>query len=129
MLSIKDNGIGLSPGRIADALNGKSEKHVGKGIGLLSAQSYMNTIGGKLVMKSKKGLGTCVKLYFRITNESKLFPREIKFPKDSTAVILDDEVSIHSLWKHKLNNLPVHTKHFWNYEDALTWSQNEKSKN
>lgn len=63
-LSISDNGVGMPSELIEEYLSGKSSKHFGEGMGLASAKKYMESIGGKLSLKSRLGTGTTVTLKF-----------------------------------------------------------------
>ncbi len=63
-LSIIDSGCGIAAEHILKVLEGKSFKHSGKGLGLLTAKTYMEEMSGKLILSSNVGQGTQVKLLF-----------------------------------------------------------------
>jgi signal transduction histidine kinase len=65
-LSICDNGVGIPAEKIEKYLCGESSKHFGTGIGLSSAKTYMESIGGKLSLKSQLDVGTTVILKFSV---------------------------------------------------------------
>jgi len=71
LVSVTDNGLGMSPEEIATALtpfgqvaNAMSRKHTGTGLGLPLAKAMMELHGGKLLIASTPGKGTTVSLAF-----------------------------------------------------------------
>lgn len=66
-LTVRDFGIGIPSEKIAAVLSGLSLKHEGTGIGLSSALQYMQSINGRLEISSILHEGTCVTLFFPIT--------------------------------------------------------------
>jgi signal transduction histidine kinase len=65
-VSIIDNGVGILPEKLSNYLTGESSKHVGNGLGLSTAVSYMKSIGGDLTVQSRAGRGTLVQLIFNV---------------------------------------------------------------
>lgn len=63
-LSIIDSGCGIPKNKIDSVLHGESLKENGHGIGLSSASSYMQSIGGCLVLQSVVNEGTKIELMF-----------------------------------------------------------------
>jgi len=70
VLSIVDSGCGIPENKINSVLHGESLKENGHGIGLNSAFSYMQTIGGHLVLRSTEAEGTEIQLVFPKTAEA-----------------------------------------------------------
>jgi signal transduction histidine kinase len=61
-LLIHDTGCGISAEHLLEVLEGKSLKHSGKGLGLSSAKTYIEALGGKLTLTSLVGKGTTLEL-------------------------------------------------------------------
>jgi signal transduction histidine kinase len=66
-LSISDNGIGMDKDKIESYLSGVSTKHEEKGLGLSGAKIVMDSLNGRILVSSQKGLGANIKLYFPIS--------------------------------------------------------------
>lgn len=120
-LSIQDNGNGIPEDQIHHVLNGNSSKHPGKGMGLSGAKIYMESLGGNLLLSSQQGIGTSVILTFPYRTSDDLFPEKICLSKDATIIILDDDKSIHSMWRHRLSTYSVKLMHFYSYNEAVKW--------
>jgi signal transduction histidine kinase/class 3 adenylate cyclase len=76
-LLIRDNGIGISPERLANLHQAfeqgdgaASRKHGGAGLGLALARSLITAQGGSLQIQSVVGLGTTVILRFQRSHEA-----------------------------------------------------------
>jgi len=123
-LFIQDNGRGIPSDKLVGVLNGDSSKHAGRGMGLSNAKFYMESLGGKLILRSRQGEGTCVVLAFPCLTALSLFPEQVILPENSVVVIVDDDYGIHDLWKRRLKDFPVELVHFYNSDDALLWSRN-----
>jgi two-component system cell cycle sensor histidine kinase PleC len=70
-LSVADSGIGIEPEDLADVLqpfnqgsNAHRTVHPGTGLGLPIVKSLIEMHGGRLVMKSERGVGTTVTIAF-----------------------------------------------------------------
>ncbi len=76
LIEFADQGIGMSPEEIKIALNGQGKSITNKlqlnkkidshGIGMPIVKKLVNLHNGKLIIKSEKGKGTRIKLYFKI---------------------------------------------------------------
>ena len=67
-ISVKDDGVGISPGNqsklfnIAENVSTKgTEKEAGTGLGLILCKDLVNKNGGKINMESEAGKGTTFK--------------------------------------------------------------------
>lgn len=65
-LTITDNGVGMDKEKIKYYLKGLSIKHEEKGLGLSGAKILMDSLGGRILISSRVGLGASIKLYFPI---------------------------------------------------------------
>jgi len=72
VMSVKDNGTGIAPGRIESIFN-PAEKDItfgtaaekGSGLGLCITHGFVRLNGGEMSLESMPGVGTSVKLKFR----------------------------------------------------------------
>jgi hypothetical protein len=104
-IKIKDNGKGM-PKEIAEKLMkgekvGTSKKD-GCGLGMEQAQSVLKAIKGQMKIESKENVGTEFILTFPKEKKPKYVVDKIEIKKGNTVVILDDETSMHKMWKEKL---------------------------
>lgn len=122
-LYIADNGHGIPENRINDVLSGLSLKHDGKGLGLSSARQYMEALGGSLTLSSTPGKGSEILLRFPAASKPDWLPDEIRLPKNSHVIIMDDNLDMHNLWRHRLDSHHVKTQHFSSVADILQWRE------
>lgn len=120
-LNIIDQGCGIPSDKINDVLTGISLKQSGKGLGLSSAKQYMEKIGGQLLLDSTWGKGTKITLLFPTASKPNWFPDEIKLYENSHVVVLDDDINIHNIWRHRLQPIGVHTRHFYSSTEIIKW--------
>ena len=71
LLTVRDNGIGMTESEVANALIPFGQNHAkmavrheGTGLGLPLAKAMMELHGGSLVVESRRDHGTCVSLFF-----------------------------------------------------------------
>jgi signal transduction histidine kinase len=106
-LSITDNGKGI-PASILSQLGQYGvtyNKQFGSGLGLYHAKKTMEQLGGKLEIVSELGKGTDVILVFPHAPIPRWFYPEFEITKNSTLVILDDDITIHQLWRERFKNV------------------------
>jgi signal transduction histidine kinase len=123
LLIIHDNGVGIPDNKIAEVLNGKSLKHIGKGIGLSSANEYFRTLNGQLELKSCINKGTKITIRIPIAKTPAWSPMAIKCNVNSTLIIVDDDLSMHMLWQQKAGTKNLKLKLFINVIDFLEWTK------
>lgn len=108
-LSIKDNGQGI-PLEIINKVgipgfsSKSSQKGVGTGLGLSSAIEFIEQYGGKLSIDSKEGVGTEVSIRLPVSTPPNWLVKSIKINQYDEVWVLDDDSSIHFIWKKKLGN-------------------------
>jgi nitrogen-specific signal transduction histidine kinase len=120
-LEIHDTGCGIPSNKIDDVLIGISLKHEGVGLGLSNAKNYIENLGGKLTLYSHMHQGTIATLMFPITPTPLWFPETITLPKCNPVIVLDDDASIHNLWKHRLQLFETNSQHFMSSEHLIEW--------
>ncbi len=103
--SISDTGRGI-PIEIMPQLMKRGfsfGKTSGSGLGLYQAKVAVEQWGGTLEIHSKVGKGTTVELRVPKANEPSWFVPKIVIPKVGTICILDDDESIHHIWKQRID--------------------------
>lgn len=126
-LQITDQGDGIPEDKISEVLKGLSLKHAGEGFGLLTANQLMEKLGGKLILSSVLNQGTCVSLHFPVGTKPQWFSETIHFNPNYPVIVLDDDVSMHSLWRHRLQAMNIHSLHFMQSDDVISWYKNNPS--
>ncbi len=100
-LQIQDNGIGI-PQTILNKLGQRNEtygKKEGTGLGLFHARTSVESWQGSLHVTSQYGQGTTVQLLFPKAQPPSWWVSHLFVFRHSTWVILDDDESIHRIWK------------------------------
>jgi anti-sigma regulatory factor (Ser/Thr protein kinase) len=127
-ISVQDNGKGISK-ELLPRLMQKGETHGkkgGSGLGLFHAKQSVETWGGRLEICSAIGEGSVVKIILPKAKIPNWFAMEIRLSKKKALVILDDDPSIHEIWKRRLKEIPsssalpvVH--HLKSVDDLESW--------
>lgn len=109
MVVIEDDGIGI-PKAILDKIGsygfsyGKtSSKTSGNGLGVYHAINTINSFGGDFKIDSELSVGTKVTIKLPQSQPPNWFVNHIHFSSLKRVIILDDDPSIHSLWKERLS--------------------------
>ncbi len=109
-ISISDNGKGIPPDILAK-LGQKGETHGkagGSGLGLYHARTTVESWGGTLSIASDVGKGTTVTLTLPATAPPQWFVPELAFEAGQPVVLLDDDPTIHQVWKGRFASSRVH---------------------
>jgi hypothetical protein len=105
-LEVRDNGCGI-PAKILSKIGTKGYSY-GKGrisgLGLASALSYVESLGGKMKVESEEGKCTSVQFFF---------------PPEKDAVLIDDDAALGVVWKKVAEKRGIRFKHFLSPEDFL----------
>jgi signal transduction histidine kinase len=125
-LKIIDNGTGIPKGKLDRLFQGESSKPGGNGLGLSGARKYIKSIGGNIAIDSETHNGTVITINFPSMPNPTWFPEKILLSPDDFVIILDDDVSMHTLWLHRLKNHPVKVHIFTTYLEADNWMQLHK---
>jgi signal transduction histidine kinase/CheY-like chemotaxis protein len=105
VLSISDNGSGI-PSALIEKLGQKGNtfgKQGGSGLGLFHAKSCIEEWKGSFHIASQVGEGTTITLALPKSAPPSWFVQELKISPRSVMVIVDDDQSIHQVWKSLLN--------------------------
>ncbi|MBL7544322.1 MAG: hypothetical protein JNL11_10915 [Bdellovibrionaceae bacterium] len=102
VFNLSDNGQGI-PESVLSRVGEEYftfGKQYGTGLGLFAAKKFVSENNGQLFIESKENLGTTIKISF-LSN----YGNKIILTEDTKVLILDDETSMHHIWKEKLNSL------------------------
>jgi signal transduction histidine kinase len=109
-LTISDNGCGI-PNTILSKLGsrgftyGKNNSSSGSGLGIYHAKTTIENLGGTFEIKSSEGCGTIIHIQLPRVPAPQWFVEKISLSPGITILSIDDDQSIHSLWKGRLNNV------------------------
>jgi two-component sensor histidine kinase len=103
-LSVRDNGPGVSNETLSKLMSRGATFHKtsGSGLGLYHAKRTVEELGGSISILSSEGIGFEVKLLLPDCAPPAFFLQSIELLKGQRVVIVDDDPSIHSIWKQKL---------------------------
>lgn len=138
-LIIEDNGKGIP----ADVLTkigtygfsfGKDPYKTGSGsgVGIYHAFKTIQSFGGKLDIESTPGAGTKVSITLPRAPTPHWFIAKLKLVPGQFVVCLDDDVSIHQIWKGRFDSLERDGKsigivHLSNGNDLKKWVESNES--
>lgn len=136
-ISILDNGKGIPP-EIVKKLGQKgfsfgkgiSEANSGSGMGLYHAHKVLERFKGSLKIESRLQEGTRVEIEIPQSPFPPWFAQSISFPKGTELVICDDDQSVHSAWKHRLEALfnDLNITHLHSVEEWNQWKTAQAQK-
>ncbi len=106
ILAIADTGQGIPRDRIDTVFDrGVSfDKKHGSGLGLAHAQETMEKMKGCIRIESEVGIGTTVTLVFKRAESPAWFLPSIMVNPRTNILILDDDQSIHDIWKTRFRD-------------------------
>ena len=78
----------------------------GTGLGLAHAKEFVDRSGGTLEIASEPGTGTQVRVLLPRSAPPAWFLSELRLPKQSTVIIVDDEEVLHQVWSRKIREAP-----------------------
>jgi len=125
-LSIADNGKGI-PRNILDKVGqpgfsfGKAGTGSGSGLGIHHARKTVQSAGGVLEIDSSEGKGTTVTLIFKKAPTPKWFVERLVLRKRQVVCSIDDDTSIHQLWRGRLDKLGLPYLTFTSIRDFQMW--------
>lgn len=106
-ISICDNGKGISKEILTKLLSvgGSYGKENGTGIGLSHAKETIAQLGGELLIRSSENSGTAITIKVPRNNSSLEFIKKINISDGAMLLVIDDDPSIHTIWKNKINKI------------------------
>ena len=109
MIKVQDNGKGIPPEILSKlAQRGNTfGKEGGSGLGLYHAKTTVENLGGEFKIESEMNHGTTVTLLLPKEKAPSWFVSKIHLEEKMSLVIIDDDQSIHQIWKERLSKLNV----------------------
>ncbi len=103
-VQIQDNGCGITPEKLSQLRKngGTFDKDQGHGLGLKHARESLTKWGGSLDIESQPNLGCKVTLLLPQAESPDWFVPRISLQNNSTVIVLDDDPSIHEIWRGRL---------------------------
>ncbi|KTD33571.1 sensor kinase HydH [Legionella nautarum] len=124
-ITIEDTGCGISKAILPKILNEQvSVGKQGSGLGLVRAKNTIEISGGKFTIDSEVNIGTKVTIILPIVESPAWFTPKLKIKPKSIIVVVDDDGSIHEVWKARFSHLKISLIKFQNLNDFITWQQN-----
>jgi len=109
---IQDNGKGI-PEHILKKLgemgvsHGKEGTQGGSGLGVYHAKKTVEVAGGIFLIESREGAGTTITMTFSKAPAPKWFVEKLILPSGMIITSLDDDISIHQIWKGRFESKNV----------------------
>jgi signal transduction histidine kinase len=126
-ITVEDNGKGISQDRLAEI--GKKGltfgKENGSGLGIFYTKKAVEEAGGVFTISSELGKGTKVQALMVKAAIPGWFIPDLRVAAGSKVVILDDDPSIHHLWKERFKLFPsISLIHFSKASDLVEHHDN-----
>lgn len=133
---VSDNGKGISEKILPKLMEEGSTfgKERGNGLGLSHAKKVVEAWGGSIQLESQLGTGTVVTLAFSRVGSPSWYASVIRVPSTGNIIILDDDASIHEVWKSRFRSIQddqFETKivNFYDENELKKWFFHRASKN
>ena len=131
-IQIKDNGCGISSKTLQKITKGESvsNKANGHGLGLPHAiKTIENEWSGQFNIRSSVNVGTTVEIRLPQALIPKWFLSELIVNQKESIVILDDDESIHQVWKKRFTEINTNVVFINHYtpQNLLTWYKDNLS--
>ena len=126
-LSVEDNGRGFPETFLDEGIErGKSIQKVGgQGLGLWYAKEEVEKCGGEFLISNTDN-GAKVEIKLKVVEAPKWFQGTINLKNMKNVVIVDDDLSIHDLWKKKLKDMSLNIKIFHSVEEFEAGLEDQK---
>lgn len=111
-IGICDSGCGI-PSDVLQKLGeagvsyGKEGVESGSGLGVYHAKKYIEGIGGNFNISSQVGVGTIIDIKLPKVPAPSWFLSSIQLHSGMTIVALDDDLTIHQIWKSRLQSRQI----------------------
>jgi hypothetical protein len=128
-LAIADTGTGMSEETLSRLRLGQAlsiGKEGGNGLGWVHAQKTIKKWGGDLRVHSQKDRGTLVQMLLPECTAPDWFLEELSLSDLKNVVILDEDASVHEIWKDRLSKLnprtpEIHAFHLSTPKELEDW--------
>jgi signal transduction histidine kinase len=128
VITISDTGKGI-PAELLPRLGRYGETHgkaKGNGLGLAHARAAVESWGGQLAIESTLRQGTTIRLEIPECAPPSWFVPDLVVPVGATVVILDDDESVHAMWRARLGKTAV-LRSFQQPHEVLHWYRESTS--
>lgn len=130
-IQVQDNGKGI-PSHILPLLMQRGstfDKPGGSGLGLYYAKEKVGSWGGSIEVSSIERKGTRVTIKIPRIDPPQWFVPHLNLSKSSPIVILDDDASVHQIWRRRFEEFaPVPPlKHFSTPQELRSWVSEAQS--
>lgn len=128
---VSDSGKGIpsaSMARIGEK-GFSSGKAGGSGLGLFYAKQNALAWGGDFALTSIEGAGTKVNLSIPLVDPPDWYASALVLAADAKLIVLDDDPSIHALWRTRIAETigpEVTIEHFFDAKSALAWASENR---
>jgi len=126
-ITIQDNGKGMSDEilRHLGERNFSHGKKNGFGRGFSHAKEVLSSIGGRIEVQSKEGLGTSIILHLKKQSPPQWFVQRLRI-KGQRIIIVDDDPTIHQVWdarfaEHAGDTQNIELFHFLRPQELQVW--------
>lgn len=114
-ISVADNGKGIPQDILArigekGVSHGKEGSTSGSGLGLFHAKSTVESFLGNFSITSVENKGTSIVIQLPIVNAPNWFVSTVVLNSNQKVIVLDDDMSIHSIWRGRLQSLNVENR-------------------
>lgn len=111
-ISVADNGKGIPKEMLArigekGVSHGNEGSTAGSGLGLFHAKSTIESFLGNVSIESFENKGTSIVMQFPIVNAPNWFVSKVILSSNQKVIVLDDDMSVHSIWRGRLQSLNV----------------------
>ena len=119
---VKDNGKGIPTDKLDSIFErGKSfgkERKENSGLGLYHAKESIESWGGTITVESEVGVGTEFTITLPLAKQPDWFLGRIILKQDKQFVIIDDDQSIHEIWKNRLGEAGASVQQMQHFSSA-----------
>lgn len=133
---VKDTGRGIAPELVEElACSSVSYgKPTGTGLGIPHARKAVSSWGGSLSIRSQVGVGTEVEIRLPRAVPPVWHVPVLELPARSRLVVLDDDITIHQVWRERLKAVCstgslgslIESHHFFSAADFSLWFTSQR---
>jgi len=122
-ICVEDNGKGIPKDILPKLMERGASfgKAKGSGLGLYHAKTTLLSWKGNLAIESEAGIGTRVIITLPKESIPSWFVPELKLTKGQLVVVLDDDMSIHQIWKTRLPKHDIELINFSSPDECILW--------
>lgn len=130
LISIKDNGKGMTPELIKEILTNAQGEKIKTNLGLPHAIKFLEQVGGRLDITSKVEEGTTLWISLPPCETPSWCLTEYQIHGEELLIIIDDSHSVHDVWDEMLKKFHhIKYQHLYSAKEALTFFETVIDKN